>query len=284
MKRKVIFVTDFIVYIQSVLLGIVEGLPEWLPVSSTGHMILLDEIFPMNVTEDFKNLFLVLVQIGAILAVVVQFFSILWPLKKEEGKIALDMPTMKLWGKIVISCVPAAIVGVLFDDMLEALFYNWYTVALMLVVFGVLFLVVDRENGRPAPRCDSIHTLTIKDAVLIGLFQLIAAVFPGTSRSGATIVGALMLGVSRTAAAEYTFCMGVPVMLGAGLLKLLKFGLDFTATEFAVLMIGMVTAFVVSLLVIRFLMGYIKKHSFQIFGWYRIALGIVVSLYFLLVG
>ena len=270
-------------YIKAALLGIVQGITEWLPISSTGHMILLDEFIQMKVTEQFKELFLVVVQLGSILAVVVLYWKQLWPLTRSHGQVKFRKKTMIMWGKILISCVPAAIVGVLLDDYLNKLFYNWTTVAIMLILFGVLFIVAERINRNKTPRCTSIDTLTCRDALLIGVFQLIAAVFPGTSRSGATIVGALMIGIGRTTAAEYTFYLAVPVMFGASLLKLLKFGMAFTGAELAILLIGMVTAFVVSILVIRFLMRYIKKHDFTVFGWYRIILGLLVILYFTLI-
>ena len=266
--------------IKALVLGIVQGVTEWLPVSSTGHMILVDEFLKMNVTDQFKELFLVVIQLGSILAVVVLYFGQLWPFTRRQGAVKLKKRTMIMWGKILISCVPAAIVGVLFDDQINALFYNWKTVAIMLILVGALFLVVERLNRNRTPRCTSVDTLTCRDALLIGVFQLVAAVFPGTSRSGATIVGALALGVSRTVAAEYTFYLAVPVMFGASLLKLVKFGLHFTAPEAIILLIGMVSAFVVSVLVIRFLMRFIKKHDFTVFGWYRIALGALVLLYF----
>lgn len=274
---------EILEYVKALLLGVVQGITEWLPISSTGHMILLDEFIHMKVSDQFKELFLVVVQLGSILAVVVLYWKQLWPLTRQQGRVKFRKKTMIMWGKILISCVPAAIVGVLLDDYLSELFYNWKTVAIMLIVFGVLFIVAERVNRSRTPRCASIDTLTCRDALLIGVFQLIAAVFPGTSRSGATIVGALMIGIGRTTAAEYTFYLAVPVMFGASLLKLLKFGLAFSAAELVILLIGMVTAFVVSVAVIRFLMRYIKKHDFTVFGWYRIVLGVLVILYFTLV-
>ena len=274
---------EILEYVKALLLGVVQGITEWLPISSTGHMILLDEFIHMKVSDQFKELFLVVVQLGSILAVVVLYWKQLWPLTRQQGRVKFRKKTMIMWGKILISCVPAAIVGVLLDDYLNQLFYNWKTVAIMLIVFGVLFIVAERVNRSRTPRCTSIDMLTCRDALLIGVFQLIAAVFPGTSRSGATIVGALMIGIGRTTAAEYTFYLAVPVMFGASLLKLLKFGLAFSAAELVILLIGMVTAFVVSVAVIRFLMRYIKKHDFTVFGWYRIVLGVLVILYFTLV-
>ncbi|HIU69748.1 MAG TPA: undecaprenyl-diphosphate phosphatase [Candidatus Scubalenecus merdavium] len=273
---------DIIELLKALLLGIVEGITEWLPISSTGHMILLDEFLKLNVSAAFKDMFLVVIQLGAILAVVVLYFKKLWPFAMRDKKPVLEKEKVSMWLKIIVSCVPAAIVGLLFDDQLEALFYNWQTVALMLVIFGVAFIIIEKYNKKKEPTVHSIRDLSYKAAFIIGLFQLIAAVFPGTSRSGATIVGALLIGVSRTVAAEYTFFLAVPVMFGASALKLVKFGFDFTSFELAVLAVGLISAFVVSILAIKFLMGYIKKHDFTVFGWYRIVLGVAVTAYFLL--
>lgn len=273
---------DIIELLKALLLGIVEGITEWLPISSTGHMILLDEFLKLNVSAAFKDMFLVVIQLGAILAVVVLYFKKLWPFAMRDKKPVLEKEKVSMWLKIIVSCVPAAIVGLLFDDQLEALFYNWQTVALMLVVFGIAFIIIEKYNKKKEPTVHSIRDLSYKAAFIIGLFQLIAAVFPGTSRSGATIVGALLIGVSRTVAAEYTFFLAVPVMFGASALKLVKFGFDFTSFELAVLAVGLISAFVVSILAIKFLMGYIKKHDFTVFGWYRIVLGVAVTAYFLL--
>lgn len=273
---------DIIELLKALLLGIVEGITEWLPISSTGHMILLDEFLKLNVSAAFKDMFLVVIQLGAILAVVVLYFKKLWPFAMRDKKPVLEKEKVSMWLKIIVSCVPAAIVGLLFDDQLEALFYNWQTVALMLVVFGIAFIIIEKYNKKKEPTVHSIRDLSYKAAFIIGLFQLIAAVFPGTSRSGATIVGALLIGVSRTVAAEYTFFLAVPVMFGASALKLVKFGFDFTSFELVVLAVGLISAFVVSILAIKFLMGYIKKHDFTVFGWYRIVLGVAVTAYFLL--
>lgn len=273
---------DIIELLKALLLGIVEGITEWLPISSTGHMILLDEFLKLNVSAAFKDMFLVVIQLGAILAVVVLYFKKLWPFAMRDKKPVLEKEKVSMWLKIIVSCVPAAIVGLLFDDQLEALFYNWQTVALMLVVFGIAFIIIEKYNKKKEPTVHSIRDLSYRAAFIIGLFQLIAAVFPGTSRSGATIVGALLIGVSRTVAAEYTFFLAVPVMFGASALKLVKFGFDFTSFELAVLAVGLISAFVVSILAIKFLMGYIKKHDFTVFGWYRIVLGVAVTAYFLL--
>lgn len=275
--------------IKAIVYGIVEGITEWLPISSTGHLILVEELIPFGgVSEDFFGMFDVVIQLGAILAVVVLFWSQIWPFaltRKERGGESGIMSFVKtdiltLWFKILVSCVPAAVIGILFDDVFDALFYNPVCVALALIVFGVAFIVIENWNKGRSPKVNSLAEITYRTALLVGVFQVIAAVFPGTSRSGATIVGALLIGVSRTVAAEYTFFLAIPVMFGASLLKVVKFGFAFTALELVLLLIGTVVSFVVSLFVLRFLMGYIKKHDFKIFGWYRIALGIVVLAYF----
>ena len=266
--------------IKAVILGIVEGITEWLPISSTGHMILVDEFLKLNVSPEFKEMFLVVIQLGAIMAVVVLYFKKLLPFSFEGKKLKWEKNTLVMWLKILVSCVPAAIVGVLFDDKLEELFYNWQTVSAMLIIFGILFIIIERFNKGKAAKINTIDDFTYKTALIIGIFQLIAAVFPGTSRSGATIVGALLIGVSRAAAAEYTFFLAVPVMFGASALKLVKFGFGFTLQEAVILAIGMAVAFAVSILAIKFLVGYIKKHDFTAFGWYRIVLGAAVILYF----
>ena len=271
--------------LKAMLFGLVEGITEWLPISSTGHMILLEEFVKMDVTKEFWNLFLVVIQLGAIAAVVLLFWEKIWPFgrKKKSGTFYIKMDIMEMWFKILVACVPAAIVGVLFDDQLDALFYNSWCVALALIVFGIAFIVIENRNKKSTPSINKLSEFTFQTAALIGVFQLIAAIFPGTSRSGATIVGALLIGVSRTVAAEFTFFLAIPVMFGASLLKIVKFGFAFTGMELAILLIGMIVAFLVSILVIRFLMGYIKKHDFKVFGWYRIVLGILVLAYFALV-
>ena len=266
--------------LKAMLFGLVEGITEWLPISSTGHMILLEEFVKMDVTKEFWNLFLVVIQLGAIAAVVLLFWEKIWPFgrKKKSGTFYIKMDIMEMWFKILVACVPAAIVGVLFDDQLDALFYNSWCVALALIVFGIAFIVIENRNKKSTPSINKLSEITFQTAALIGVFQLIAAIFPGTSRSGATIVGALLIGVSRTVAAEFTFFLAIPVMFGASLLKIVKFGFAFTGMELAILLIGMIVAFLVSILVIRFLMGYIKKHDFKVFGWYRIILGAIVLL------
>lgn len=267
-------------FLKAILLGIVEGITEWLPISSTGHMILVDEFIHLNVTPEFKSMFLVVIQLGAILAVVLLFWKQLWPFGIKEKKLLIKKSIFIMWFKVLVSCIPAAVVGLLLDDFLDKYLYKWYVVAIMLILFGIFFILIENANKHKEAKINSIADLTYKTAFYIGLFQLIAAVFPGTSRSGATILGALMIGVSRTVAAEYTFFLAVPVMFGASLLKIVKFGFDFTAMELGLLAVGMVVAFVVSVFVIKFLMQYIKKHDFKAFGWYRIVLGAIVLLYF----
>ncbi len=275
---------EIIEIIKALVLGIVEGITEWLPISSTGHMILVDEFLKLNVSEEFKSMFLVVIQLGAILAVVVLYFKKLIPLDVQNKKLHWKKDTLVMWLKIIVSCIPAAIVGVFFDDELEAVFYNWQTVSAALIIFGILFIIIEKRNRSREPKINSINDISYKTAVIIGIFQLIAAVFPGTSRSGATIVGALLIGVSRSVAAEYTFFLAVPVMFGASALKLVKFGFNFTSQELVILFVGLVSAFVVSILAIKFLMNYIKKHDFTAFGWYRIVLGAAVILYFAVAG
>ncbi len=275
--------------IKAIIYGLVEGITEWLPISSTGHLILIEQLIPFQgVTEEFFDMFDVVIQLGAILAVVVLFWKQIWPFALTKGErqgqsgaaAYFKKDIWSMWFKILVSTVPAAIIGVLFDDVFTELFYNPVCVALALIVFGVAFIIVENRNKARTPKVTSLSEITYTTALLIGLFQVIAAVFPGTSRSGATIVGALLIGVSRTVAAEYTFFLAIPVMFGASLLKVIKFGFDFTGTEAALLAVGTVVSFVVSLFVLRFLMGYIKKHDFKVFGWYRIALGAFVLGYF----
>ena len=266
--------------LKAILFGIIEGITEWLPISSTGHMILLDEFVKLSMSEAFKEMFLVVIQLGAILAVVVLFWKEIWPFTTpQKGWIKKDIFSM--WFKIVVACIPAVILELVFGDKMEAMFYNYQTVSIMLIVVGILFILVEQWNKDREAKIVNIDGITFRIAFYIGIFQLVAAVFPGTSRSGATIIGGLILGLSRTIAAEFTFYLAIPVMFGASFLKLLKFGLHFSALELGVLLAGMVTAFVVSVFVIRFLMGYIKKHDFKVFGWYRIILGIVVITAFL---
>ena len=274
--------------LKAIFFGIVEGITEWLPISSTGHMILLDKFIKLDVSDAFLEMFLVVIQLGAILAVVVLFWSKLFPFKKGE-KYFIKKNTMMMWAKIVIACIPAAIVGIKWSDEIDALFYNYVTVSIALIVFGIWFIWIENKHKNNSQNLsiktiDSLDQITFKTAFIIGLFQLIAAIFPGTSRSGSTIIGGLMLSLSRTVAAEFTFFMAVPVMFGASLLKIIKFGFDFTSLELSILLSGMVTAFIVSIISIKFLMGYIKKHDFKVFGWYRIALGALVLIYFSIIA
>ena len=277
--------------LKAILFGIVEGITEWLPISSTGHMILLDEFIKLDVTKEFYSMFQVVIQLGAILAVVVLFWNDFFPFGKKHNRQPMAQSGILsyvkydkiiLWIKILIACIPAAIVGILFDEQLEALFYNYQTVSIALIVFGIAFIIIENNNKGKPTKINSLTDLSMNTAFLIGIFQLIAAIFPGTSRSGATIVGALLLGVSRTVAAEFTFFLAIPVMFGASLLKIIKFGLVFTAHELIILTVGLLVAFIVSIIVIKFLMSYIKKHDFKVFGWYRIVLGIIVLLYFMI--
>ena len=267
--------------LKSILFGIVQGITEWLPISSTGHMILLNEFVTLNVTPEFWEMFKVVIQFGSILAVVLIFWGKLFPFDfKSKNKIRMDV--MQMWFKVVVGCIPAGLLVVFgLDEVCDAMFQNYLTVAIMLILFGILFIVIENRNKNVVSKITDISQITYKTAFIIGIFQLIAAVFPGTSRSGSTIVGALLLGVSRTVAAEFTFFLAVPTMLGASLLKLLKFGFNFTGSELLILLVGMIVAFVVSVVVIRFLMDYIKRHDFKAFGWYRIVLGIVVIAYFM---
>lgn len=269
--------------LKAILFGIVEGITEWLPISSTGHMILLNEFVTLDVSPEFWEMFLVVIQLGAILAVVILFWNKIFPFRfREKPVIRKDIFT--LWFKILAACIPAAVIGLAFDDVLDALFYNPWCVAIALIVFGIAFIIIENRNKNVPPKITELKDITYQTALMIGVFQLIAAVFPGTSRSGATIVGALLIGVSRTVAAEFTFFLAIPVMFGASLLKIIKFGFDFTGAEAVILLTGMLSAFVVSVIVIRFLMGYIKKHDFKVFGWYRIVLGAAVLGYFALAG
>ena len=275
-------IIDFLI---AVLFGIVEGVTEWLPISSTGHMILFNEFFKLNVSEAFFELYLVVIQLGAIMAVVVVFWKDIWPFGIKDNKkpwktegigryVMADKFSM--WFKILVACIPAAVVGVLFDDVLDKLFYNYICVAISLIVFGVAFIVVENYIKGKKFIVNNIDQISYPAALIIGAFQLIAAIFPGVSRSGSTIVGSLGIGIRREVAAKFTFFMAVPVMLGASLLKVLKFDGDVTKSEIAILLIGMIVAFVVSFVIIKWLMGYIKKHSFKVFGYCRIALGILV--------
>ena len=267
------------------ILGIVEGITEWLPISSTGHLILVDEFIKLNASDAFKEMFNVVVQLGAIMAVVVLYFQKLNPFSPKKSRVQ-KIHTIQLWMKVVVACIPAAVLGILFDDWMEEHFHNYIVVAIMLIVYGVLFIWVENWNKKAEPRVTKLSTLSYKTALFIGLFQVLSLI-PGTSRSGATILGALLLGVSRYVAAEFTFFLAIPVMFGASGIKLLKFfseGAGITGMEVAMLSVGCIVAFVVSVIAIKFLMGYIKKNDFKVFGYYRIVLGILVLGYFLISG
>lgn len=297
--------------LKAIVYGIVEGITEWLPVSSTGHLILVEQLIPFKGTsENFFEMFDVVIQLGAIMAVVILFWYKIWPFYKKDnmemtkggirksahdpsvGKVAMSMDAFVMWIKIVVACIPAVVYGLLFDDKVEELFskpvnesgmtVKVIVVAVMLALVGILFILIERRNKGRVPVMKSVSSITFQAALIIGVCQLVAAALPGTSRSGATILGAILIGVSRKAAAEFTFFLGIPVMFGASLLKVLKFGFAFTGLELTVLLVGTVVSFIVSLFVVRMLMGYIKKHDFQAFGWYRIALGIIVLLVFLM--
>lgn len=266
--------------LKAILFGVVEGITEWLPISSTGHMILLDEFVELNVSKEFLDLFLVVIQLGAILAVVVIYWNKLIPLSTKHG-LHISRRKCKMWVKIIVASIPAGVVGILWDDVFTKYFYNYQTVAIMLILVGVVFIIIERSNKNKIAKIDSIDDISYGQAFLIGVFQMIAAIFPGTSRSGSTIVGSLMLGISRTAAAEFTFFLAVPAMFGGSAIKILKYSGGFNSAEVALLAIGMIVAFVLSIIAIKFLMSYIKKHDFKVFGWYRIILGIAVIGYFL---
>lgn len=268
--------------LKAFLYGVVEGITEWLPVSSTGHLILLEELLPMQVSEAFWEMFLVVVQLGAILAVVVIFWNQIFPFSFKKGEPLLRRDIWSLWFKILVACVPACVYAFVLDDIVEPYLYNYITVAVMLIVVGIAFLLAERYLVRRTPAVTDTASITYRIAFWIGMFQLIAAILPGTSRSGATIIGGLLLGLSRTAAAEFTFFLAIPVMAGGSLLKLLKFGFGFTALEAGILLVGTVVSFVVSIVVIRFLLDYVRRRNFNVFAYYRIVLGIAVLAYFLL--
>lgn len=266
-------------FLKVFLLGIVEGITEWLPISSTGHMILVEEFIQLNVSADFMEMFRVVIQLGAILAVVLLYFPKLWPFcSPKDGWIRKD--TWTLWFKVLAAVLPAAVIGIPFDDTLDALFYNYRTVAVTLIVYGVLFIVVENYNRKKRPKVASLDNITWSLAIGIGIFQVLSLI-PGTSRSGATILSAILLGASRSVAAEFSFFLGIPVMFGASLLKLVKFGFAFSGAEIVLLLTGMAVAFLVSILAIKFLMNYIKRNDFKPFGYYRIILGVLVLFYFI---
>lgn len=285
---------SFIEILKVIFLGIVEGITEWLPISGTGHLILVEEFVKLNVSQEFWDMFMVVIQLGAILAVVVLYWKDLWPFRNKKPKHEnvtkvekaagvlcrfVKIDKMIMWFKILVSCLPAIIIGLPFNDFIEEKFNNWFVVSVMLIVYGVMFLIVEDYNEKRQAKYNSISEITWKTALFIGIFQVLSLI-PGTSRSGATIIGGILVGASRTVAAEYTFFLAIPVMFGASLLKIVKFGMNFTSWEVVILLVGMVVSFVVSILAIKFLMGYIKKHNFKVFGWYRIVLGIIVILFF----
>lgn len=272
---------SFIEILKVIFLGIVEGITEWLPISSTGHMLLVDEFLQLNASDSFKEMFFIIIQLGAILAVVVLYWNRMFPFQfKDKAKPVIRKDIFSLWFKVVVACIPGAAVTILFDDFIEAHLHTPTVIAITLIFYGIAFIIVERWNKTRTPKINTLSDITYKTAFIIGLFQVLS-IIPGTSRSGSTIIGSLLIGVSRVAAAEFTFFLAVPVMFGLSFIKLLKFGLLFTVSELSILLVGMAVAFFVSLLVIKFLMGYIKKHDFQIFGWYRIILGAVVLVYFL---
>ena len=292
---------DIFELLKVIFLGIVEGITEWLPISSTGHMILVDEFIKLNVSAEFKEFFFVVIQLGAILAVILLYWNKLWPfyirpLTKRQRAMANKMPTVQrgaylfveqfcdkekwmLWFKIFVACLPTIIIALPFNDIIEEKFNNYVVVAIALIVYGVLFIVIENYNKRRRASCRNLQELSFKTALIIGAFQVLS-VIPGTSRSGSTIIGGILAGTSRTVAAEFTFFLAIPVMFGASLLKLIKFGLAFTGTEIMILIVGCLVSFIVSILAIKFLVGYIKKHDFKAFGWYRIILGVLVLGYF----
>ena len=271
---------SFFDLLKVIFLGIVEGITEWLPISSTGHMLLVDEFLKMNMTDDLKEMFFVVIQLGAILAVVVLYWKRMFPFQfKDKTKPVIQKDIFSLWFKVVVACIPGAIVTILFDDYIEAHLHTPTVIAIALIFYGVAFILIENWNKTRTPKINTLSDITYQTAFLIGLFQVLS-IIPGTSRSGATIIGGLLIGVSRVAVAEFTFYLAVPVMLGLSLIKVIKFGFSFSGAELVTLGVGTVVAFVVSILVIRFLMSYIKKHDFKVFGWYRIVLGALVLLIF----
>lgn len=281
-KKGAVISMNFIEILKVILLGIVEGITEWLPISSTGHMILVDKFINLNVSDDFREMFFVVIQLGAILAVIVLFWNKLFPFSKEE-KYFIKKDTMSLWFKIVVACLPAIVIGLPFDDKIDELFYNPATVAITLIVYGILFIVIENRNKGKTPKIRKLSQVTYQTALFIGVFQVLALI-PGTSRSGATILGGILIGTSRYVATEFTFFLAIPVMFGASLLKMMKLGFSLEVNEIIVLIVGIVTAFIVSIFAIKFLIGYIKKNDFKAFGYYRIVLGILVIGYFFITG
>ena len=275
---------NFMEIFKVIFLGIVEGITEWLPISSTGHMLLVDEFLHLNASDAFKEMFFVVIQLGAILAVVLLFWNKVWPFQfSDKHRSVFRYDVWNMWFKVVVACIPGAVVTILFDDYIESHFHTPVVIAGTLILYGIAFIIIENWNRGRRPKINRLRDITYKTALLIGLFQVLS-IIPGTSRSGSTIIGALLLGVSRTAAAEFTFFLAVPVMFGLSALKLLKFGFAFTGAEVVILLVGCVVAFLVSVLVIKFLMSYIRRNDFTVFGIYRIALGILVLLYFFVIA
>lgn len=272
--------------LKAILFGIIEGITEWLPISSTGHMIILNDLVKLEVSSEFYSLFEVVIQLGAVLSVVIIYFKTIFPWgfgkNKKDTKNTFD-----LWGKILVACLPAAIIGLLFDDLLDKYLYNSIVVSLMLIIYGILFIIIESKHHNKDTRVNDLKEITYKDALLVGIFQLLALI-PGTSRSGATIIGGLLIGLKRSVIAEFTFFLAIPVMAGASLLKILKYiikvGLSFTGIELMTLLVGSLVAFIISIIVIKFLMNYIRRHDFKVFGYYRIILGIIVFMYFMFIA
>ncbi len=273
---------DLIEILKVIFLGIIEGITEWLPISSTGHMLLIDELIILKMSDAFKNMFFIVIQLGAIFAVVVLFWNKIFPFQfGDKSQPVIKKDIISLWFKVVVACIPGAIITLLFDNFIEEHLHTPVMIATTLIAYGIAFIIVENWNKKSEPSVMHLTDISYKTALMIGLFQVLS-IIPGTSRSGATILGALLIGVSRVAAAEFTFFLAIPVMFGLSGLKILKFGFAFTGPELIALLLGMVVAFIVSLLVIKFLMGYIRKHDFKVFGWYRIILGIIVLIYFVL--
>lgn len=265
--------------LKVILIGIVEGVTEWLPISSTGHMLLLDEFIKLDVTAEFKKMFIVVIQLGAIMAVVVLFWKKMFPFELKRKEITFRKDIFSTWLKVIVGLIPTVVFGIFLEELFDKYLSTPYIIALALIVYGILFIIIENKNATRLVKTENLSDLTYKTALIIGMFQVLS-IIPGTSRSGATIIGALIIGVSRVAAAEFTFFLAVPTMLGASVLKLAKFGLNFTTEEIGILLMGMIVAFVVSIVSIKFLMGYIKKNDFKFFGWYRIVLGVIVIAYF----
>ena len=270
---------DLAELVKVVILGIVEGVTEWLPISSTGHMLLVDEFIKLKMSQEFKDMFFVVIQLGAILAVVIMYFWKLWPFGMKDGRVIAKKNTWIMWAKVVIACIPASVLGILLDDWMDAHLHTPVVIAIMLIIYGIWFIIIEKRNANKQFAVNDIDSLPFNKAFGIGAFQMLSLV-PGTSRSGSTIIGGLTLGVSRPTTAEFTFFLGIPIMFGASFVKIMKFGFDFTSSELIALFVGMAVAFIVSIVVIKFMMNYIRKHDFKVFGIYRVALGVLVLAYF----